>query len=82
MVMLFTDGLFEVEGPGDTYFSKEDLLKAVAARHTEPAPRLFDELLSEVHGFASGEEFEDDMCLVGMEITRLLRAKSAAAPPS
>ena len=74
MVMLFTDGLFEVEGPGDTYFSKEDLLKAVAARRAEPAPRLFDELLSEVHGFAAGEEFEDDMCLVGMEITRLLRS--------
>ena len=74
MVMLFTDGLFEVEGPGDTYFSKDDLLEAVAHRHAEPTPKLFDDLLAEVHGFAIGDEFEDDMCLVGMEVTRLLRA--------
>ncbi len=74
MVMLFTDGLFEVEGPSNTYFTKDDLLKAVARLRVEPAHKLFDHLLSEVHGFAVGEEFEDDMCLVGLEITRLLQA--------
>jgi serine phosphatase RsbU (regulator of sigma subunit)/CheY-like chemotaxis protein len=68
MVMLYTDGLYEVEGPDGEFFTKEQLAEAVSRRITLPAPQLFDDLLAEVHAFSAKPEFEDDMCLVGMEV--------------
>jgi serine phosphatase RsbU (regulator of sigma subunit)/CheY-like chemotaxis protein len=68
MVMLYTDGLYEVEGPDGEFFSKQQLAAAVARRLEMPAPQLFDELLAEVRAFSIKQEFEDDMCLVGMEV--------------
>ena len=37
-----------------------------------PAPQLFDTLIAEVKAFSGQADFDDDMCLVGMEIVRLL----------
>ena len=39
-------------------------------------PQLFDALLSEIKAFAATTGFEDDMCLVGMEIRRVPGARS------
>jgi len=72
VVMLYTDGLFEVESESGALFDKEQLLAAVAKRTALPTPRLFDELLAEVKGFSAQHEFEDDMCLVGMDLVRLV----------
>ena len=71
-VMLYTDGLFEVERDDGALFDKEQLLAAVAERSGLPTPQLFDELLAEVKAFSAKEELEDDMCLVGMDLPRLL----------
>jgi len=68
MVMLYTDGLYEVEGPDGEFFSKQQLAAAVARRLDLSAPQLFDELLAEVRAFSINQEFEDDMCLVGVEV--------------
>jgi serine phosphatase RsbU (regulator of sigma subunit) len=32
-----------------------------------PAPEMFDALLAEVRAFSANGEFDDDVCLVGME---------------
>ena len=72
MLMLYTDGLYEVESPTGELFSMEQLIEAVRHRLTLPAPQLFDELLAEIKGFAESAAPEDDMCLVGMEVKRLL----------
>jgi serine phosphatase RsbU (regulator of sigma subunit)/CheY-like chemotaxis protein len=71
LVMLFTDGVFEIEGADEAYFDKAQLRDCVARRIAEPAPQLFDELLAEVKSFSAKDEFEDDVCLVGMEVVRL-----------
>ena len=68
MVMLYTDGLYEVEGANDEFFTKQELIEAVTKRVSLPAPRLFDELLEEVRAFSTKQEFEDDVCLVGLEV--------------
>ncbi|MDQ3813913.1 MAG: diguanylate cyclase [Armatimonadota bacterium] len=71
LVLLLTDGLFEVEGQDGEYYDQERLLAAVQRRlGLKPAP-LFDELLDEIQQFAGQREFEDDMCLVGIEVARL-----------
>ena len=70
LIMLFTDGLFEVSR-GEEEYGEERLLEAVRLRLDMPVPALFDELLSEIQCFADNKIFEDDVCLAGMEVTRL-----------
>jgi len=67
MIMLFTDGLYEVEGANTEIYSQGLLLGGVQRRVQLPAGELFDELLQEVRQFAAQEDFMDDVCLVGME---------------
>jgi serine phosphatase RsbU (regulator of sigma subunit) len=71
LVVLFTDGLYEVAGANDEEYGQERLLEAVRKRMDLPPAQLFDELLAEVQRFSGGKEFVDDVCLVGMEATRV-----------
>ncbi len=73
MVMLYTDGLYEVESPDGSFFDKEQLFDAVSKHAAKPTPEMFDALLADVRAFAGKEEFEDDMCMVGMDVARLVR---------
>ncbi len=66
MVMLFTDGLYEVQGREELY-SQAMLVKAVERRAQLPASPMFDELLDEVRQFSDDNAFGDDVCLVGVE---------------
>ncbi|HEY3932339.1 MAG TPA: SpoIIE family protein phosphatase [Verrucomicrobiae bacterium] len=67
LVMLFTDGLYEVQGPNEELYSQERLLLDVKSRAQKPAAVLFDELLESIRAFSVDHEFEDDVCLVGMD---------------
>ena len=67
LVMLFTDGLFEVHSPTDELYAHEKLTAAVAKHLAQPAPQLFDLLLREIREYAADHTFEDDVCLVGMD---------------
>jgi sigma-B regulation protein RsbU (phosphoserine phosphatase) len=69
LVMLFTDGLYEVEGAGDQPFSQELLLEAVRRHASLHGSELFTAILSEIHQFSACQEFSDDVCLVGMEVS-------------
>jgi len=68
LVMLFTDGLYEVQSPSQELYTQDLLAAGVRKRLPLPAARLFDELLQEALDFAEGHEFADDVCLVGMEL--------------
>ena len=72
MVMLYTDGLFELESADGTLFDKQQLLESVTRRMALPTPQLFDELLAEARAFSGKQDFDDDMCLVGMDFVRLI----------
>lgn len=71
LVMLFTDGLYEVEAPDETMYSQEMLLAAARQRLQSPAATLFDEILRAVEEFAGSKGFLDDVCMVGVELARL-----------
>src|SRR5271165_2685559 len=47
-VMLFTDGLFEVEAPDDKIYSRERLMAAVRERVRLPSAKLIAELFGEI----------------------------------
>ena len=66
-VMLFTDGLYEVQGQNEELYSQERLLMDVKSLLAHPPGILFDELLQVIRTFAVGCNFDDDVCLVGMD---------------
>jgi sigma-B regulation protein RsbU (phosphoserine phosphatase) len=68
LVMLFTDGLYEVHDVRGELYSQKMLLEAVKRLSRRPATEIFDAVLEETSVFASGVGFTDDVCLVGMEI--------------
>ncbi|MGA2029767.1 MAG: SpoIIE family protein phosphatase [Verrucomicrobiota bacterium] len=76
LVMLFTDGLYEVQGPNEELYSQERLVVDVGIRLQKPAAQLFDELLDAIRNFSIDHEFSDDVCMVGMEFTPPPRKKS------
>ncbi len=70
LVMLFTDGLFEVEDATGAFFD-EDQLRATVSRHAQLAPEeFFERVLAEVRKYSHSETFADDVCVVGMQIRR------------
>lgn len=75
-LMLFTDGLYEVQGANEELYTQQRLLVDVQHLLRRPAGELFDHLLENIRTFAVSHEFEDDVCLVGMEFTGLPPAKS------
>lgn len=70
-VLLYTDGLYEVEGLNRELYSQDLLATAVRKNAPLPTPQLFDAVLNEIRAFAAGQEFADDVCIVGLELTRL-----------
>ncbi len=66
-VMLFTDGLYEVQGQNEELYSQERLIMDVRERLQTPASQLFDDLLGAISQFSVDHEFADDVCMVGME---------------
>ena len=67
-IMLFTDGLYEVEGPDNIQFSQEMLLGVVRKHLQLNCGELFDQVLAEIKQFSGNHDFADDVCLVGMEV--------------
>ena len=70
-IMLFTDGLFEVEAADDKIYSRERLIAAVRERVRLPSAKMIAELFGEIKLFSNRAQFSDDVCLVGMDVTRL-----------
>lgn len=70
LIFLFTDGLYEVKGREDEY-GEDRLVAAARDRIHLPPERLFDDLLSEIQHFSVDGEFEDDVCMIAMEVARL-----------
>ncbi|HEV2691728.1 MAG TPA: PP2C family protein-serine/threonine phosphatase, partial [Verrucomicrobiae bacterium] len=75
-LMLFTDGLYEVQGQNEELYSQERLTLDVKNLLQHPPAILFDELLQVIRTFAVNGEFDDDVCLVGMDFIGLPPVKS------
>lgn len=75
LVMLFTDGLYEVHAPNEELYTQEKLTAAAAQHLTATTAQLFDSLLSEIRDFAADHAFEDDVCLVGVDYSGAVETK-------
>src|ERR1700730_10004295 len=73
ILLLFTDGIFEVEGADAQYYDQLRLLKSVSQRVDLHAEELCKELVAEVREFAASKDFGDDVCLIAMEVDHLMK---------
>ncbi|HEX7654124.1 MAG TPA: SpoIIE family protein phosphatase [Verrucomicrobiae bacterium] len=66
-LLLFTDGIYEVQGQHEELYSQERMLHDVKNLIALPAAELVDELTNVVRTFALNGEFDDDVCIVGVD---------------
>jgi sigma-B regulation protein RsbU (phosphoserine phosphatase) len=71
LLVFYTDGLTEEEGPGGEIFSQERLAETISSLSSLPPKELLAKVLGEVRRFSGHEEFSDDVCLLGIEVVRL-----------
>jgi phosphoserine phosphatase RsbU/P len=67
LVMLFTDGLYEVLDDQHELYTQAMLVADVTERAQLPASELFDQLIDRMQRFSADGKFSDDVCLVGIE---------------
>ncbi len=67
-IVLFTDGLYELENASGDYFDPEQLRAAVGRRLAAPTSEMFDALLVELKAFGQQDTFSDDVCIVGVDV--------------
>ena len=67
LVMLFTDGLYEVQDESHELYSQSMLVTDVEKRSQLPASELFDQLIDRMQRFSADGKFSDDVCLVAIE---------------
>jgi serine phosphatase RsbU (regulator of sigma subunit) len=70
LIMLFTDGLFEVEDATGAFFNEEQLREAASCHAALVPEEFFDRVLGDIHKHSQRETFADDVCVVGMQIRR------------
>lgn len=70
-LLFFTDGIYEVEAGDGTEFGADRFAEAVRQRLTVNGTVLLDELLLETRRYSATGEFNDDVCLVSVELTGL-----------
>jgi phosphoserine phosphatase RsbU/P len=75
-LMLFTDGLYEVQGQNEELYSQQRLMLDVKNLLNQPPGILFDELIQSIRAFSFNGEFDDDVCLVGLDFAGLKPSKS------
>jgi sigma-B regulation protein RsbU (phosphoserine phosphatase) len=77
LLVLFTDGLFEVETAEDDYYGADRLLAAMGKRMHLAAAQLIGEVVAEIQGSCISGQFTDDICLLGVELRRTGLADSS-----
>ena len=68
-ILLFTDGLYEVDSPEGKQFGLDAVISSLRSHAELPAERLFNALLTDACNFSGKADFDDDVCIVAVEQT-------------
>jgi phosphoserine phosphatase RsbU/P len=68
-ILLFTDGLYEVDSPEGNQFGLDAVLSSLRSHAELPAEHLFNALLADACNFSGKPDFDDDVCIVAVEQT-------------
>jgi phosphoserine phosphatase RsbU/P len=66
-ILLFTDGLYEVESPAGEEFGLNSVVASLRSHSELPAEAIFNALLADTCDFSGKQEFDDDVCIVAVE---------------
>ncbi|MES2921936.1 MAG: SpoIIE family protein phosphatase [Verrucomicrobiota bacterium] len=78
-LFLFTDGVFEITGEGQEEFGTERLGEAIASRSQQPTDQILEAVLAEGRAFSVTRDFEDDVCIVGIDLCGQVDSEAAFA---
>ncbi len=67
-ILLFTDGIFEAENSEGEAFMLRRLRDAVEASGDVVVDEMLDNVLKSVLAFAEAKHFDDDVCLLGIDV--------------
>jgi sigma-B regulation protein RsbU (phosphoserine phosphatase) len=67
VLLLFTDGVVEAEGPGGTEFGVDQLAEIVRASRNLPSARLIEEIVKATAEFCGSDEYADDFTLLALK---------------
>jgi serine phosphatase RsbU (regulator of sigma subunit) len=67
-IILYTDGLFEVENEEGDMMAQEDLLKIAQTHAHLPAEEVLASLVNDVRKLSPTDSFADDVCVVGVQV--------------
>tara|TARA_B100000900_G_scaffold111693_1_gene93414 strand:+ start:320 stop:1909 length:1590 start_codon:yes stop_codon:yes gene_type:complete len=67
-LMLFTDGIIEVENQDGEAFLQNRLVQAVSEEECSGVDTLLERVLDRVLAFTESQRFDDDVCLLAVEI--------------
>jgi sigma-B regulation protein RsbU (phosphoserine phosphatase) len=71
LLLLYTDGLSEVENSAGDLYETRRFEEALAAQLRSPAEELLAGLVADAKDFSGRRIFEDDVCLLAIEVERL-----------
>lgn len=71
-LILFTDGVLEPENTQGEAFFEERLMELIRNRSEVPLDPLLDDILKSVLEFSNARQFDDDVCLLGIDFQRQL----------
>ena len=67
-LVMFTDGVLEAENRrGEPFFEKR-LMEIISRQTSEPLEAMLDTILASVLEFSDAKQFDDDVCLLAMEL--------------
>ena len=72
-ILLYTDGLVDVADKDGQLYGEDRLLAALREHTSQSTEQLLDTILTEIHSFAADPEFNDDVCVLGMDVKRVGR---------
>jgi sigma-B regulation protein RsbU (phosphoserine phosphatase) len=72
LILLYTDGVFEVGKAQSDLYGEDRLRKALEERISLLPEQLLDEILAEVSAFSNRDSFPDDICLLAIEYAKAL----------
>ena len=70
VILLFTDGIYEVFDAADNEFGPEQMAVFLKTHRQKSLDSLMDGLLSKARNHSATKSFDDDVCLIALEATR------------
>lgn len=67
-IILFTDGIIEAENPRGEPFLENRLMQIISGQSNQSLDDVLESILTSVLAFSQTPSFDDDVCLLGVEI--------------